>query len=81
MNPVFEQAFCRTLPIIVTPWEAFTDDLSRGGMTVEELGEELGFTITNPPQKAAKAYLELLLTVKDVRHGNQSEDQTQKGSG
>lgn len=55
-------------PIVLTEREAFEDDLEIAGSSVEALEEALGLP-TEPLLKAHRAYLELLLKLKDSRHG------------
>lgn len=57
-------------PVLTSAWQAFKEDVEFAGTTVESLSETLDLPIT--PQlipKAAFAYLELLLKLKDSRHG------------
>jgi len=54
--------------IVLTELEAFSDDLELAGSSVEALEEALGISLSEGIQRAHKAYLELLLKLKDGRH-------------
>lgn len=53
-------------PIVLTEWECFEDDAELAGSSAEQIATALGVPL--PLQKAHKAYLELLLKLKDERH-------------
>ncbi len=55
-------------PIIMSDRECFEDDLELAGSSVEALEEALGLEVGEVPPKAARAYLELLIKLKDERH-------------
>ena len=52
-----------------TEKEAFEDDVELAGSSVKEIESALGIPLKKNPKKAHKAYLELLLKLKDSRHG------------
>jgi len=55
--------------VVVTPWEAFLSDLELAGSDLAGLEEALGMEVSDPPSKAAVSYVELLLKIRDSRHG------------